>query len=226
VNRIGERSSCRSAAPEEDPIRRLAPGVFTWQSRFDGGRERIYAGLGVPMSDDNALADVLAFVLSGRPERVNDAVVAQMRPEQRAAVGPVAETIAALGQALPPVEASARLKERVLATIRERRAHEPRRALVVCDMINDHLAPGGPLEIPRARGIVDALAKRIGEARASGVPVVYVVDQHDPEDPELDVWGAHRKSELLADVAGLPVEIIAPDGAVFSSESIEAGEDE
>ncbi len=42
----------------------------------------------------------------------------------------------------------------------------------------------------------------------------------------LDVWGAHRKSELLAEMSGLPVEIVAPDGTVFSSETIEAGEDE
>ncbi len=35
----------------------------------------------------------------------------------------------------------------------------------------------------------------------------------------LEVWGGHRKSELLARVAGRPVEIVAPDGATLSSES-------
>lgn len=34
----------------------------------------------------------------------------------------------------------------------------------------------------------------------------------------LELWGASRKSGLLADVAGLPVEIVGPDGAVYSSE--------
>jgi len=34
----------------------------------------------------------------------------------------------------------------------------------------------------------------------------------------LEVWGAHRKSELLARVVGRPVEIVAPDGSVLSSE--------
>jgi exopolyphosphatase / guanosine-5'-triphosphate,3'-diphosphate pyrophosphatase len=34
----------------------------------------------------------------------------------------------------------------------------------------------------------------------------------------LECWGAHRKSALLARVAGVPVEIIAPDGTVLSSE--------
>ncbi|HEY4129985.1 MAG TPA: Ppx/GppA phosphatase family protein [Gemmatimonadaceae bacterium] len=36
----------------------------------------------------------------------------------------------------------------------------------------------------------------------------------------LEMWGANRKSELLATVAGLPVEIVAPDGRVLSSEEI------
>ena len=38
----------------------------------------------------------------------------------------------------------------------------------------------------------------------------------------LEVWGGHRKSALLAEVADRPVEIVAPDGAVLSSEQIVA----
>jgi exopolyphosphatase/guanosine-5'-triphosphate,3'-diphosphate pyrophosphatase len=37
----------------------------------------------------------------------------------------------------------------------------------------------------------------------------------------LEIWGAHRKSGLLADVIGRPVEIVAPDGSVLSSEAID-----
>jgi exopolyphosphatase/guanosine-5'-triphosphate,3'-diphosphate pyrophosphatase len=37
----------------------------------------------------------------------------------------------------------------------------------------------------------------------------------------LEVWGAHRKSGLLAKVSGRPVEIVAPDGSVLSSEAPE-----
>lgn len=40
----------------------------------------------------------------------------------------------------------------------------------------------------------------------------------------LEMWGANRKSGLLAKVAGVPVEIVAPDGRALSSEEIEAGE--
>ncbi len=37
----------------------------------------------------------------------------------------------------------------------------------------------------------------------------------------LEVWGAQRKSDLLARVARRPVEIVAPDGAVHSSAALE-----
>lgn len=35
----------------------------------------------------------------------------------------------------------------------------------------------------------------------------------------LELWGASRKSGLLADVAGVPVEVVGPDGTVYSSDS-------
>src|ERR1051325_3855673 len=37
----------------------------------------------------------------------------------------------------------------------------------------------------------------------------------------LELWGAHRKSELLAEVSGLPVEIVGPDRAVLSSDAVD-----
>jgi exopolyphosphatase/guanosine-5'-triphosphate,3'-diphosphate pyrophosphatase len=40
----------------------------------------------------------------------------------------------------------------------------------------------------------------------------------------LEMWGANRKSELLARVAGLPVEVVAPDGRALSSDDVQAGE--
>jgi exopolyphosphatase / guanosine-5'-triphosphate,3'-diphosphate pyrophosphatase len=42
----------------------------------------------------------------------------------------------------------------------------------------------------------------------------------------LEAWGAQRKSELLADVAGVPIEIVAPDGSVLSSNDVEGAENE
>ena len=37
----------------------------------------------------------------------------------------------------------------------------------------------------------------------------------------LEMWGANRKSELLAKVAGTPIQIVAPDGHVFSSDDVD-----
>ena len=37
----------------------------------------------------------------------------------------------------------------------------------------------------------------------------------------LEMWGAHRKSALLARVVERPVEIVAPDGSVLSSDALE-----
>ncbi|HET7186796.1 MAG TPA: Ppx/GppA phosphatase family protein [Gemmatimonadaceae bacterium] len=37
----------------------------------------------------------------------------------------------------------------------------------------------------------------------------------------LELWGAHRKSQLLAELAGVPVEIVAEDGSVLSSEQVD-----
>ena len=143
------------------------------------------------MTDENVLADLLTFVLAGRPERLTQTAVAQMPPEQRVAVGAVTEGIAVLAGAVEPVEPSAGLRARVLATAKARVARRPRRALLVCDMLVDHLTPGRPLEVPRARDIVPAVAKRIDDARSGGIPVVYILDQHEADDPELVEWGTH-----------------------------------
>lgn len=44
-----------------------------------------------------------------------------------------------------------------------------------------------------------------------------------PESPRLELWGAQRKATLLADVAGMPVEIMGPDGLVLQPELDAAG---
>jgi exopolyphosphatase/guanosine-5'-triphosphate,3'-diphosphate pyrophosphatase len=38
----------------------------------------------------------------------------------------------------------------------------------------------------------------------------------------LELWGAHRKSQALAEIAGVPVEIVAADGTVLSSDDAAA----
>jgi len=137
------------------------------------------------------VAEIGGFAFAGRPERVEDGILMMAPPAFRAGLRDTREALAAMALATAPVAPSAELRDRVLATLAKRAANAPRRALVVIDMIDDHLREGALLEVPRARAVVPALKTRIAEARAAGVPVVYVVDEHDPNDPDLDAWGTH-----------------------------------
>ncbi len=165
------------------------------------------------MTDETVLADVLASVLSGRHERVTDAAVARMRPEQRAVFRCVGDAVATLGRAEEPIAPSPELRDRVLKTFASRRAQTTRRAVLVVEMIRDNMMPGRPLEVPRARAIVPALARRIDAARAAGTPVVYVVDRHSADDPDLENWGAHA-------VAGTEGAEIWPDLAPVAGDRV------
>ena len=155
------------------------------------GPEAVVSG-----GESDALADVLAVVLSGRPERITDLALATEAPEVRAAVASAAEAVAAAALAEEPIAPGAGLRARLMKTLARRASAGAgaRKAVLVVDMICDHLEPGRPLEVPRARDIVPALAERLEEARRAGVPVLYVVDEHDPDDADLDGvdgWGAH-----------------------------------
>lgn len=64
-------------------------------------------------------------------------------------------------------------------------------ALIIVDMIHDFVKPSGSLTVPDALGIVDHIAELAGEARESGVPVIFVNDSHDPDDVEFEKWPPH-----------------------------------
>lgn len=140
-----------------------------------------------PVPGDELLAEVLGFLLAGRPERIEEGWLALAPPPFRAAARDVREVLGAIGSATVETP-SAGLRDRLLASAAR---HRPRRALLVVDMINDHLDPGTLLEVPRARDVVPALQARLEDARRRGIPVVYIVDEHDPDDPDLDAWGTH-----------------------------------
>ncbi len=140
---------------------------------------------------DEALAEIAAFVLAGRPERVDDGLLSLSPPEHREAVRQTREILAMLGRAEAPNAPPPNVKAKLLETLAKK---STKRALVIIDMIKDHLSPGSLLEVPRARDVIPALRKRIEDARASGVPVVYVIDEHDPDDEDMDAssgWGTH-----------------------------------
>ena len=105
--------------------------------------------------------------------------------------------------------------------------------LVVLDMINDYLTPGGPLEVPRARDVVPAVKRRIDEARAAAIPVVYVCDAHEPDDVDFRDWPRHavagtRGAEVWPDIAPSPGDHVVhkPTYSAFAGSNLGALLDE
>lgn len=146
--------------------------------------------------DHDPIAEKL---LAGTPTRVLSGLVG-LAPEACALIDADAEALAALALTLDPVRPSKGLRDRIAADLAAAPTPTRRAALVVLDMQRDHLTEGRPLEVPRARAIVPALRRRIDETRARGESVVYVVDHHEPGDPELDVWPAHNTGAPADDV--------------------------
>lgn len=132
---------------------------------------------------------LLAHLLAGTPDHTLDALVTPS-PEDAAELAELRSTLVDLASETAPVVPSARLRQRLLAA-RPRPRRPERPVVVVLDMINDHLTPGRALELPRARDIVAALKRRLGEARSKGIPVVYACDSHAADDPDFDVWPRH-----------------------------------
>jgi nicotinamidase/pyrazinamidase len=65
-------------------------------------------------------------------------------------------------------------------------------ALLVIDMLNDFLDPGGSLYVGvQAREIIPFVARKIAEFRATGRVVIFVCDAHAPDDPEFGAFPAH-----------------------------------
>jgi len=86
-------------------------------------------------------------------------------------------------------------------------------ALIVVDMLNDFVLPGAPLEVSAARDILPALSARIARAREAGIPVIYVCDAHDPDDPEFAAWPPHAVegtavAEVIPELAPAPGDIV------------------
>jgi nicotinamidase-related amidase len=65
-------------------------------------------------------------------------------------------------------------------------------ALLVIDMLNDFLDPGGSLYVgAQAREIIPFVARKIAEFRAPGRVVIFVGDAHAADDPEFSAFPAH-----------------------------------
>lgn len=151
------------------------------------------------MTDDPTLDHILQRILAGTPARAVDAGLAG-QPALLAEVDETREVVASLGLALDPVAPSAGLRARILDALDAVPAVRAKTAVVVVDMLVDHLTPGAALEVPRARGIVPAMRQRLADARAAGQPVVYLCDHHEPGDPDLLSWPDHNLGDPRASV--------------------------
>jgi len=63
------------------------------------------------------------------------------------------------------------------------------KALVIVDMLRDFV--DGSLANPRAQEIVEPIRRLLVHARREGWVVVFSNDAHEPDDPELSIWGPH-----------------------------------
>ena len=80
-----------------------------------------------------------------------------------------------------------------------------RSAVVVVDMLKDFLDPDGAMPLIEGRVLFDPVNRLLAAARAGEVPVIWVCDEHPPDDREFDKrsvhclvgsWGAEIVDEL------------------------------
>lgn len=68
----------------------------------------------------------------------------------------------------------------------------PEKVLLVIDMLKDFVAPDGALTCGEAaRGIVPFVADQVKEFMAANLPVIFIMDAHDPEDLEFQRFPRH-----------------------------------
>jgi len=91
-----------------------------------------------------------------------------------------------------------------------------RQALLVIDMLVDFLEEAGSLYCGEgSRQIIPRVAAKIAEARQAGIPVIYICDQHRPDDPEFDMFPPHciagtPGGEVVKELAPRPPERVIP----------------
>lgn len=111
-----------------------------------------------------------------------------------------------------------------------------RSALVVIDLANDFVYPGGviadaggPAYQVLAQAIIPRLERLIQAARAAGITVVYATDAHTPADTELRKWPPHamkgtKLAQIVPQLAPQPGDLVIEKTTYspFASSDIEA----
>lgn len=87
-------------------------------------------------------------------------------------------------------------------------------ALLVIDMLNDFIEPGGSLFVGKTVShIIPEIQKKLSTYRYEKAPVFFICDNHDEKDPEFEKFPPHcvagtRGSEVYKDLRPLPEEQI------------------
>ena len=82
-----------------------------------------------------------------------------------------------------------------------------KRALVVIDMIEDFAHEGGALYCGPSMGqIIPVIQRELARARAAGEPVIYLTDNHVPDDVEFKMFPPHaiagsKGAEIIPELA-------------------------
>src|SRR5207247_5678731 len=91
-----------------------------------------------------------------------------------------------------------------------------KRALVGVDMIEDFVHEGGALYCgPSMARIVPVIQEEIARARAAGEPVVYLTDNHLPDDSEFQMFPPHaiagtKGAEIVPELAPGNDDVVIP----------------
>lgn len=86
-------------------------------------------------------------------------------------------------------------------------------ALIVIDMQNDFVKPGGALVGPDTEATVPVIQGLLERARSSGMRVVFSQDTHTDGDPEWRIWPEHCREgswgwEIVPELAPRPDETV------------------
>src|SRR2546425_11320359 len=91
-----------------------------------------------------------------------------------------------------------------------------KRALVVVDMIEDFVREGGALYCgPSMARILPVIQREIARSRSAGEPVVYLKDDHLPDDAEFQMFAPHaiagtKGAEIVSEVARVRDDVVIP----------------
>ncbi|MEM2143100.1 MAG: isochorismatase family cysteine hydrolase [Candidatus Thorarchaeota archaeon] len=88
-------------------------------------------------------------------------------------------------------------------------------ALIVVDMLNDFVRPSGRLPVNGAESLLPVQRRLLEVARELGYPIVYLADNHLPDDPEFTKWPPHaivgtEGSQVVSEIAPQQSDRVIP----------------